>query len=138
MNFNLKVGHFLKCLIAVVFCFIIIAFFTYKPLYYDGIHATMSIETSTGVGKLYESVNGSQRQHSGEELALKNKVKLTLPKGEYATIHFECPQCGYNITKKVEAPYSELFECNCPDESKSLKSRTHKAREYIAVEISTK
>lgn len=133
MNFNLKLGHFFKCLIAVIFCFIVGMALTYKPFNCDGVHATMSIETSTGVGKLYESVNGSQGHLSGEELALKNKVKLKLPKGESAVLHFVCPQCGFNLARKVEAPCCVIFKCDCPEDSKA-----HISTEYIAVDISTK
>lgn len=131
--FNLKFRHFLKCLIAVIFVFIVGMALTHKPFNYDGVHATMSIETSTGVGKLYESVNGSQSHLSGEKLALKNKVKLTLPKGESAVVHFVCPQCGYNLAEKVEAPCRVIYKCNCPEDSKANIST-----EYIAVDISTK
>ena len=131
--FNLKFGHFLKCLIAVIFVSIVGIALTYKPFNYDGVHATMSIETSTGVGKLYESVNGSQSQLSGEELALKNKVKFKLPKGESAVLHFVCPQCGYNMAQKIESPCLVIFECNCPKDSKANIST-----EYIAVDISRK
>lgn len=125
--------HFLKYLVAVILCFIVVMALTYKPFNYDDVHATMSIETSTGVEKMYESVNGSQGKYSGEELALKNKVKLTLPKGESAILHFVCPQCGYNMAQKVKSPCCVIFKCNCPEDSKA-----HISTEYIAVDISTK
>lgn len=95
----------------------------------DNMPAIAEVTTSDGNAIIYSSLNGDGHNYSGVRSALANKIYLELADGENATVHFYCDKCEHDETETIEAPFSKMFSCDCPEEI----DESGNAREYIAV-----
>ena len=104
----------------------------------DNENATLEIKTSTGKTVKLRSVNDSNvLGESAKSLVTKfsRLNPILLEENETAEIHFFCSACGHEEKIIVRAPYSQIFECDCPLFNKNNKI-LHK-KEFAAIEIKT-
>lgn len=100
----------------------------------DDTHATVSLTTSTGQAYAGGSYNGAGLNHSGQEIALRNKAQLILKKGETAVVKFYCDACGNEQEYEVSEPWAETLSCDCPEKI----DKNGNAKEYTSIIISFK
>ena len=97
----------------------------------DNLHATVTITTSYGETYVDQSVNGSNSSWSGKKIALAEKLKVNLKKGNTAHITFKCDTCGNEQEFDVDQPWSGVLSCDCPEKM----NKDGNIKEYSAIEV---
>ena len=101
----------------------------------DDIPAIVEITTTSGESYINKSFNGLNMTRSGSELALHGVATIYLQdEEEVATIRFYCTACGHDEVVEVNAPFSKMFECDCPVDG----DKNYNSREYYALRVNLK
>lgn len=98
-------------------------------LYQDNNPAIAEITNESGSAYIVLSNNGLGYVYSGKKRAFNNDAMMSLNEGEKFTAHFFCNSCGHDETCESTAPFSKLFECDCPEDG----GKNHNAKEYIVL-----
>lgn len=98
----------------------------------DDNHATVSVTTSSGGAFVGKSFNGAGYNRSGKDMALKNKMQVTLKNGDIAHITFKCDSCEDTQEYDIKEAWADVLSCNCTEAI----DENGNAKEYYAISIS--
>ena len=98
----------------------------------DDNHATVSITASNGGSFVGKSFNGAGYNWSGKDIALRNKMQISLKRGDTAHVVFKCDACNDVQEYDIDAAWADVLSCDC---SESI-DEAGNAKEYYAISIS--
>ena len=98
----------------------------------DKVPAVIEMTTKSGNASIAHSFNGLNMTRSGASLALAGVSTCYLQdEDDVLYFRFYCPACKYEEIEEFVAPYSKVFECDCP-----LKGdENFNSKEYFALKV---
>ena len=89
--------------------------------------------TESGGAVVASSFNGLNMTRTGASRALDGVHTYYLEdEDDILHFHFYCSQCEYEVVEEIVAPYSRVFECDCPLDG----GEDFNSKEYFALKVS--
>lgn len=98
----------------------------------DGVPAVVEMTTKSGGAAVASSFNGLNMTRTGASRALQGVYTCYLEdEDDVLDFRFYCSQCEYEAVEEIVAPYSKVFECNCPLDG----GEDFNSKEYFALKV---
>lgn len=98
----------------------------------DGVPAVIEMTTKSGGAVVTSSFNGLNMTRTGASRALQGVSTYYLEdEDDVLYFRFYCSQCEYEVVEDIVAPYSKVFECDCPLDG----GEDFNSKEYFALKV---
>lgn len=98
----------------------------------DGVPAVIEMTTKSGGAVVASSFNGLNMTRTGASRALQGVHTCYLEnEDDVLNFRFYCPQCEHEVVEEIVAPYSKVFECDCPLDG----GEDFNSKEYFALKV---
>ena len=98
----------------------------------DKVPAVIEMTTKSGEAEIAYSVNGLNMTRTGASRAL-NGVSTCYLEDEDDVLYFRfyCSACECEVVEEIVAPYSKVYECDCPLDG----GENFSSKEYFALKV---